>query len=165
VADRIYLFAMEPTRERLVMYGQVNDAPMLEWSTVVSRLESARFYWIDASSGEKHPHIRPVWGVWLGDALGLTVGSPRLRRLMQPDQLVTVHVDSATEVVIVEGRVAEPTAEPRVINAYNAKYDWTYDVTAYGPLLVVVPSSVIAWEAVGPDGREGFRATAKWSIA
>ena len=51
----------------------------MPWSWVVSQLDAAEMLWVIAPSAA-HPHPRPVWGVWLDDAVHLSVGSPELRR-------------------------------------------------------------------------------------
>ena len=49
-----------------------------------------------------------------------------------------------------------------VIDAYDAKYDWTYDAVEYGQLTEVRPQTIIAWRAAGPAGRDGFVESGKW---
>ena len=41
-------------------------------------------------------------------------------------RVVTVHLDSGTDVVIVEGRATGPEDGAEAIEAYNRKYDWNY---------------------------------------
>ncbi len=88
--------------------------------------------------------------------------SPAVRRVIADQGKLTVHLDSGTEVVIVEGDVAPSTTDPDVIAAYDTKYDWRYDAATYGLLAIVVPRTVLAWRAAGPAGRDGFRQASKW---
>jgi hypothetical protein len=87
-----------------------------------------------------HPHPRPVWGISHRQLLYLIVGSPTLLRAVVQDPAVTVHLDSGTDVVLVEG-MTSPTAQraapPSVVEAYNAKYDWDYQVAQDGELTVM----------------------------
>src|SRR6476469_4063843 len=83
------------------MYGQVSDTPALEWPWVREQLERAGTYWVVARS-VAHPHPRPGWGVWADDALPLSIGSPVMARQVSADPRVTVHLDSGTDVVVVE---------------------------------------------------------------
>jgi hypothetical protein len=76
--------------------------------------------------------------------------------------LCTVHLDSGTDVVIVEGVVEAKTVDPGLISAYDAKYTWMYDVDAYGPLTSIRPRTVLAWRSAGWAGRDGFTATNRW---
>ena len=48
--------------------------------------------------------------------------------------------------------------------AYQAKYDWDYDVSQYGDLKVVAVSRVLAWIAAGWAGRESFAQTGRWTF-
>ncbi len=78
---------------------------------------------------------------------------------------VTVHLDSGTDVVIVEGLASvgddDPTAA-RFLAAYDEKYDWKYDLATYGPPTRIRPLRVLAWRAAGPAGRDGFQQVGKW---
>lgn len=152
---------MKPVAEPLSLYGRVSDHGQLEWSWVDDELEQAGTYW-SVLRGQGHPHPRPVWGVWDHDVLFLSVGSPVLRRQLDDDSATTVHLESGTDVVIVEGHATGHCVEPLVLERYNAKYDWNYTIDEYGPLTVVTPSTVIAWRSAGWAGRDGFQSTGRW---
>jgi len=145
------------------MYGEGVDLPALEWSWVEERLAAALLYWCDSAASD-WPHPRPVWGVWHRSLLCLSVGSPVLRRAISADGRVTVHLESATEVVLVEGAVVESADVDSAVDAYDHKYDYSYEVSTYGRLLAVAPRKVLAWTAGGPAGREGFSAAGAWSF-
>jgi hypothetical protein len=134
----------------------------LAWSWVEQQLLGAGTYWVVARS-PGHPHPRPVWGIWSEQQLYLSIGSPTLRRAIRAEPVVTVHLDSGTDVVVVEGLVAPsvPTS-PALIQAYNDKYDWDYQVSQYGELTLVQPSKVLAWRTAGPAGRDSFQSTGSW---
>lgn len=148
----------------LTMYTQPTDHEPLLLDEVVGWLGAAGTYWV-SSAGGGAPHPRPVWGVWVDDRLLLSLGSPVLRAALAADPHVVVHPDSGTEVVIVSGTAA-PDASPavvaRFVEAYDAKYDWRYDADTYGPPTVVEPREILAWQAAGPAGRDGFRRSGKW---
>jgi hypothetical protein len=154
---------MAPTREPLRMFGSTSEVEPLEWAWVRAHLESAGTYWVVARTSS-HPHPRPVWGVWFDDALGLSLGSPVLRSELAADPTVTVHLDSGTDVVIVEGTAEALTNADTVgpVRAYNEKYDWDYAIDDYGPFTRVSPRAVLAWRAAGPAGRDGFRQVGRW---
>jgi hypothetical protein len=151
-------------RRVLRMYGQPSEHPQLDWDWVREQLESAGLYWVVART-EGHPHPRPVWGLWLQDMLHLSIGSPVIRQALDADPRVTVHLESATDVVVVEGRLmpTEKTAQA-VLAAYDAKYDWKYDADSYGPIVRVAPQTVIAWRTAGWAGRESFQQTGSWTF-
>jgi len=74
-------------------------------------------------------------------------------------------VDSGTDVVLVEGMTSRTTQHETptsIIQAYNAKYDWDYQVAQYGELIVVQPLRVLAWRTAGRAGRDSFQATGCW---
>jgi Pyridoxamine 5'-phosphate oxidase len=156
---------VDPAGERLRMYGSVTSLDALSWDWVQGQLESAGTYWV-VPVGDGHPHPRPVWGVWLDNALQLSVGSPVVARQLAADPTVTVHLDSGTDVVVVEGNASllpDDTAD-RALEAYNAKYDWDYSVAEYGPLTTVSPTTVMAWRSAGWAGRDGFQQAGRWHI-
>jgi hypothetical protein len=155
---------MEPVEERLVMYGAQTDAGGLDWDWVEDQLVTAGAYWI-VTPTTKLPHPRPVWGIWNQNTFCLSIGSPRLKADAEADVPVTVHLGSINDVVIVEGRVAGLSSDKQLLEKYNTKYDWDYVVDQYGPLTIVEPTKVIAWRTAGWAGREGFRATGRWSFA
>jgi hypothetical protein len=160
-----YSRSMDPKGSSLRMFGSVPNAEPLEWSWVRDQLLTAEMYWVVPRSDD-HPHPRPVWGVWADDALQLSLGSPALNREIAADHVVTVHLESAIDVVIVEGFARKlSTAESRgAVEAYNLKYDWEYDLDQYGPFTMVAPSTVMAWRAAGVAGRDGFRHAGRWQF-
>ena len=146
------------------MYGQPSATPRLDWAWVDAQLEAAGTYWVIART-PGHPHPRPVWGVWDSDHLYLSIGTPVTLRTLARDPAVTVHLDSGTDVVIVEGRAAGPDGGGvEAIEAYNRKYDWSYDPREYGPLQRVDADVVLAWRAGGWAGRDGFQQTGRWDL-
>jgi hypothetical protein len=156
-----YRLIVDPTGEQLVMYGQLSSARMLDWSWVRAQLETAGTYWVVARSSG-HPHPRPVWGVWDANVLHLSIGSHIVASALDVDPLVTVHLGSDTDVVIVEGTVTGRGADAVVLQRYDDKYDWRYDVDEYGLLTAIAPVTVLAWRATGWAGRDGFKASGRW---
>lgn len=144
------------------MYGEPSQIALLDWAWVSAELSRAGTYWVTASGGGHHPHPRPVWGVWAADSLYLSIGSPVVARLLERNSDVTVHLDSSSDVVIIEGAVTGLVDDPAVVRVYNAKYDWNYTIDEYGPLTRVVPGSVLAWRSAGWAGRDGFQQAGRW---
>ena len=154
-------------RERarpISMYGQVQDLPVLEWAWAEERLVAAPLYWVVAASNG-WPHPRPVWGVWHRSLLHVSLGSPVLIRSLDADGRVSVHLESATDVVVVEGHAVPSDDEASAIASYDAKYEYTYAVARYGPLVSVAPIRVLAWSAGGYAGRQGFVSAGAWEFA
>lgn len=157
---------MEPVAGALRLYGEVADAAPLDWAWVEDQLDAAGTYWI-VPRGEGHPHPRPVWGVWADGALHLSIGSVVVGRLLADDPTATVHLDSGTDVVILEVRadgVSGTAPDDPVIGAYDAKYDWHYTIDEYGPLTRLRPATVLAWRSAGWAGRDGFRQVGRWQL-
>jgi hypothetical protein len=152
---------MEPRPATLRLYGQPSGLESPHWEWVDDRLNSAGTYWVVTPTPTR-PHPRPVWGIWREDALHLSVGSPTLARAMLPATPVTVHLDSGTDVVIVEGVVAGSSTDSELIAAYDSKYTWEYDSEQHGPLTTIVPTQILAWRSAGWAGRDGFQQTGRW---
>jgi hypothetical protein len=145
----------------LHLYGQAADTAALDWEWAEQRLREAGTYWVTARTGG-HLHPRPVWGVFVEGLLYLSIGTPATREALEADPTVTVHLDSGTEVVILEGRAIATSSGSEVVAEYDRKYDWSYDIETYGPFSCVAPETVLAWHATGWAGRESFRATGSW---
>jgi len=150
-----------PERAPLRLYGRPSGRAELDWAWVDGQLSVAGTYWVTART-EGHPHPRPVWGVWRGHRLYLSVGTPRTSEALAADPRVTVHLDSGTEVVILEGRATGPSSDAEVLAHYDRKYNWSYDLSVYGPLTCVAPETVLAWRTAGWAGRESFQQTGRW---
>jgi hypothetical protein len=155
---------MEPIAETLSFSGSQSECDPLEWHWVEEQLQAAGTYWIVARS-DGPPHPRPVWGVWTGRRLLLSVGSQVITQQLRADGPVTVHLDSGTDVVIVEGNVDGTSGDDQAIEMYDSKYDLKYDLAEYGPLTVVSPTIVRAWRSGGWAGRDGFQAAGRWRFA
>jgi hypothetical protein len=155
---------MEPVAEPLSFYGSRSDCAALEWQWVDEQLRAAGTYWVVGRS-DGPPHPRPVWGVWDGQRLLLSVGSQVVGRQLRADPVVSVHLDSGTDVVIVDGDVRSDSDDPTAIQMYDSKYDWNYDVAEYGRLTVVAPTIVRAWRSAGWAGRDGFQSAGRWRFS
>jgi hypothetical protein len=148
--------------KNLRLYGAPSERVPLAWRWVEQQLLDAGTYWVIACN-PGYPHPRPVWGIWSRQGLHLSIGSPTLRRAFSEEPAVTVHLDSGTDVVIVEGHVLPPVpTTPTLIKAYNEKYDWDYQVSQYGELTRVQPGTVLAWRTGGWAGRDSFQTTGSW---
>lgn len=148
--------------ERLRLFGRTSGSNLLDWSWVENQLTNAGTYWVNARS-ESYPHPRPVWGIWFRDSLVLSIGSPKLIRCIEANPDITVHLESGTDVVVVEGNArVSHLADAQIIDAYNAKYEWQYTYDEYGPLTQVNPKTVLSWRSTGWAGRNGIQETGRW---
>jgi hypothetical protein len=156
-----YAWPMDPVEEPLSLYGSPSDATRLDWHWVQQELDASGTYWISAH-GDRRPVERPVWGVWRDGALHLSIGSPTIRRAIAVWPCVTVHLDSSTDVVMLEGEAIGTTVDQTIVAEYDRKYDWNYAIDEYGPLTTIAVDVVMAWRSAGWAGRDGFTATGRW---
>ena len=119
---------------------------LLPWSWAVSRLASARNYFLSTvtdSKGENggpRPHVMPIWGLWLDDtpSSSAPARSRARRRTWCRNPRCVICPEGGEEAIVVEG-VAEIREETPAdfARAYQAKYD--VDVAAMGqPIFVVL---------------------------
>jgi hypothetical protein len=147
----------------LWLYGHPSACEPLAFEWVEEQLRQAGTYWVVAKT-DGYPHPRPVWGVWQHRNLFLSIGTPTKLAALTVDASVTVHLDSGTEVVIMEGQTAAASIDEAVLRQYGQKYDRPYDVMEYGPLTCIAPRKILAWKTAGWAGRESFRQTGCWEF-
>lgn len=155
---------METPVASLLSPGWMQGQKQLPWTWAVERLEAERNYWLVTVRRDGFPQARPVWGVWSDDGLFLSVGHGGLQRAAgNPPTPITVHVDSARDVVIIEGTVdrVAPYETPDVkvepsfevdrailrssVERYNKKYNWNFDLDGGGLNFLVRPRIVYGW--------------------
>ncbi len=132
------------------MVGTTADGP-LGWDHVEERLEGSRSYWIVTARPDGRPHAAPVWGVWVEGSLyfGTSRGSVKGRNLARRPALV-VHLESADDVVILEGVVEEVrdrASFDAIDAAFRAKYGMGVDQAGDDGAVwyVVRPKTAHAW--------------------
>jgi pyridoxine/pyridoxamine 5'-phosphate oxidase len=151
----------EPSRPHVPDYGiPATEEGMLPWSHVCERMKKSLNYWISTVSPDGQPHVTPVWGVWLDDALyeGFYFdGSPQTRRgrNMAVNPAVAIHLESGDDVVIFRGQADQINGRDRkfstrLAEAYATKYRHKNyapapDTWDSGGLYVVRPRVVFAW--------------------
>ncbi len=100
-----------------------NTQAMLH-ARALARLRTAMNYWVATTRPDGRPHAAPVWGVWLDDSLWFGTEGQKLRNLAHMPYAV-VHLDSADDVIMVQGRVEvvqDREAIARAAEAFRAKY-------------------------------------------
>src|SRR6266487_2489175 len=130
------------------MFGGYMGSAKLPWTWATERLNRARNYWIATTRPDGKPHSRPVWGIWLDNTFYFSTGSLATQNLaIRP--AITVHLESGSEVVIIEGvaeLVNETVLVERVVSLYNQKYNWNVDPhNLPGPLYAVRPQVAFGW--------------------
>jgi hypothetical protein len=134
------------------------DNPISEvsWEYVEQRLRESRNYWLCSVRPNGRPHVVPRWGVYM-DGRFYYDGSPETRhaRNLVENPHVSLHLESGSEVVIMEG-ASQPAGKPepefavRLAEAYRAKYaneGYSPEPTQWdeGGLFVFTPRQCIAW--------------------
>jgi nitroimidazol reductase NimA-like FMN-containing flavoprotein (pyridoxamine 5'-phosphate oxidase superfamily) len=125
---------------------------------VVERLTRAVHYWIGTVSPDGRPHATPVDGLWLNDRLYFG-GSPQTRRQrnLAANPAVCVHLESATDVVILHGEAhaerPDGTLAKRLAEASAQKYGYAPKPEDYEKSGVHVfrPRVVFAWTHLPKD--------------
>ena len=83
----------------------------IPWAEVQARVAAAADYWLCTVRPDGRPHAVPIWGAWLDEAFYFYT-EPQTQKVKnltaQPE--VVVHLESAADVVIVEGPVQEVAA-------------------------------------------------------
>ncbi len=121
--------SVNPEPGQPCMFGGHLDPVRLPWKWATERLTRARNYWIATTRPNGQPHSRPVWGVWLDDTFYFSTGSLAAQNLAS-NPAITVHLESGSEVVIIEGvaeQITDVSLLEQVIGMYNAKYRWDAD--------------------------------------
>lgn len=128
---------------------------LLPWSYARERLEQAQNYWVCTASLDGRPHGAPVWGAWVDSRLYFE-GSPETRwgRNIVANPRVSVHLESGSEVVIVEGSVEDvddvgAQLAERVGDAFAAKYNG-YRSQGRG-FFILVPRRAFGWTSFPAD--------------
>lgn len=127
-----------------------NSTRMLPWSHVVERLEEARYYWLATTRPDGRPHVTPLWGVWVHEALYFD-GLPTTRwaRNLAGNPALSVHLDNGDDVVILEGVVEDLTTDPQlgshIVDAWNKKYGRLHPDPSGSGILRLRPRTARAW--------------------
>lgn len=128
-----------------------DDEGLLLWDWVETRLVKARNYWVATASSESVPHAAPVWGLWHeGKFYFGSEPTARKSRDIAANPLVSLHLESGDEVVIVNGTVSlsdDLDLSARLAPIYGAKYP-PFAPDASQKYYVVTPSVVLAWVEV-----------------
>lgn len=133
-------------------YDDTGQPPQpLQWPEVRRRLEEAKHFWFSTADDTGQPHARPIWGAWTDETLYADGGVDVTRwgRDLLANPRTQVHLESAIEVVIVDGIFSlandlTPEAFARVQASYLRRYR-DYQPEAADGLFMVKPQHVLAW--------------------
>ncbi len=117
------------SRPTMKDYGiHTGDEGLMDWSWVDEQMAKSRNYWICTVRPDGKPHVAPVWGVWVDEALYFGSGrSSRKSRNLTASPNVVVHLESGDDTVIIEGTVSEVGEADiplliKIADAYAEKY-------------------------------------------
>ena len=136
----------------------------LPWSHAEGRLEHAMRYWLATTGLNGRPHVTPLWGVWVDGALYLD-GHPQTRwaRNLTANPRAAAHLESGTDVVIVEGTVEDVRIDPalgaRVVAAWDAKYGRLHPDPVNSGRFRLRPRTARAWS------QESLEDGTRWQFA
>lgn len=149
------------SRPHIPGYGIPGDAKgMLPWSHVRERMEKAMHYWVSTVSPEGRPHATPVDGLWLDDRLYFGGGAQtRRHRNLIANAAVCIHLESASDVVILHGDAMElhqPERALAVRLSEESKKKYGYgpkpeDYEKAEGVFVFRPRMALAWKQFPKD--------------
>jgi hypothetical protein len=162
-------------------YGNPADGCTLDWAPVERRLVAASNYWLATTRPDGAPHVTPVWGVWVADALYFDgIPTALWARNTARNPAACVHLESGDEVVILDGVVEDVSAIEDAVLARAIVAQWS---EKYGRLVpdpvndgmfclrvsrarawTEFPADATAWTFEQPD-RDGVRASTTVSSA
>jgi hypothetical protein len=130
---------------------------LLSWPHVVERLEAASRYWLATAGRDGRVHARPVDAILVEETLYFSVGDVRWMKDLRENPRISVHLESASDVVILDGRVEWVDGPPELVvqinEASQRRHEWD---TAPGWALP--PEVAFAWTNLGVD------ATTRWQL-
>lgn len=144
---------LEPVRTRLRLpaaYGASTDSPLLDWNSVIERLQQAEHYWLSTADRNAVPISRPLDGVWL-DGSFYFGGDPttRWRKNLSKNPRACLSITDATNPVILEGTVTVEALEAKhaekVAQATQRKYGWGSTEQFRTETCEFTPIRAVAW--------------------
>jgi len=103
---------------------------LLPWSWATERLERSHDYWVATAGPEGRPHVMPVWGAWIDDALWFSSSrASRKARNLASRPHCAITTDNAYEPVIIEGEaelIDDLAAVGVFVERSNQKYGTEY---------------------------------------
>jgi hypothetical protein len=141
-------------------YGQTPEttAELMAWDKVAERIAASPNYWVATTSEDGRPHLRPVDGVFVDDALCVG-GSPETKwvRNLERRPEVSASLPDDDNAVIIEGRVelvTDPDMPVAVAAgpANAAKYPQYFggeEASPFRPFWCLRPRRIYAWSLTG----------------
>src|SRR5215207_867802 len=119
---------VQPTRPTMPeSYGiSRTKEGLLSWEWVEEQMTKANNYWVSSVRPDGRPHAMPISGIWSEGRLYFSSDRKARRSLnLAANPHASVHLESADEVVILEGRIEEVTDQAElntIAQALGAKF-------------------------------------------
>lgn len=136
-----------------------NNDGMLDLNEIRARLATTKNYWIVSVSEDGKPHSVPVWAAFVDDVLYFGCG-PRTARNLSGQPHCSVHLESGSEVVVLEGAVRRVKGPAQALSQaiddqYGEKYNWRPSSRGDDPVaegwFALAPQKILAWTTFPDD--------------
>jgi hypothetical protein len=122
----------------------------LPWERVEEWLVAGRNYWICTTRADGRPHAKPVWGLWLDEAVLFSTAEDSVTgRNLAARPAVSIHLESGDEVAILEGEISfegDRDLLARFADAYDEKYDFRPNVEGDDAFVYALrPREALSW--------------------
>jgi hypothetical protein len=140
------------------------DQPVsfLTWDWVAAQIADSKHYWLCSVRPNGRPHAVPRWAVYVDGKIYYDGSSEtRHNRNIEVNPYISVHLESGTEAVILEG-TSGPAQKPssELAQKLSKEYKRKYQELGYAPepnswdaggLFVFTPRQCIAWSKFNED--------------
>jgi len=139
-------------------YQVADNGRLLPWSDIEDQLVRATNYWIATNRPDGRPHVTPIRGEWLEQALYLNgIPTALWARNMAENSAIALHLESGTDVVILEGAgediasVRDHDLAARIVAAWDSKYGRLHPDPVTNGLFRFRPRTARAWSQFPDD--------------
>jgi hypothetical protein len=146
--------------------GPEEGTGLLPWSWAVERLTASHDYWVATTWPDGRPHVTPVWGAWVDDALWFSCGpNSRKARNLDRDPRCSITTDKPAEPVVLDAVVSRVDGydnAQRFSEISTAKYEIEYsaDFFAANALFAAHPHAAFGLEEADFTG-----SPTKWTFS
>jgi len=122
---------------------------LLEWAWAVERLVNSHDYWVATVWPDGRPHVTPVWGAWIDDALWFSCGNNSRKAInLDREPRCSIATSNAYEPVVLDAVATRVDDAQRFTEISNAKYEveYSFEFFAANALFAARPKSVFAFD-------------------
>lgn len=116
---------------------------------VKGKLETGKNIWLASVRSDGRPHLVPVWFVWLGDKVFLSIDPTSVKaRNISGNANVALALEDGSSPVICEGEahLLSPPLPEEVTQRFFSKYGWEIlKEKQYNQLVEVRPKKLLFW--------------------